>query len=108
MKIIYKADRDKAAIMRAGVTFALLGLLLASVISGNSMAADAAANAKEATGVFGFFFTYLSDNPFVFLFLSLALGYPLGWITIKGISLGTNGWDTGYWRGTCACRLRDL
>ena len=89
MKIIYKADRDKAAIMRAGVTFALLGLLLASVISGNSMAADAAANAKEATGVFGFFFTYLSDNPFVFLFLSLALGYPLGWITIKGISLGT-------------------
>ena len=89
MKITYKADRDKAAIMRAGVTFALLGLLLASVISGNSMAADAAANAKEATGVFGFFFTYLSDNPFVFLFLCLALGYPLGWITIKGISLGT-------------------
>ena len=89
MKIVYKADRDKAAIMRAGVAFALLALLFASVISGNSMAADAAANAKEATGVFGFFFTYLSSNPFVFLFLSLALGYPLGWITIKGINLGT-------------------
>jgi len=53
------------------------------------MAADAAANAKEASGLFGFFFTYLSKNPFVFLFLSLALGYPLGWITVKGISLGT-------------------
>jgi len=89
MKIVYKADRDKAAIMRAGVAFALLALLLASVISGNSMAAETAAKAKEATGLFGFFFTYLSNNPFVFLFLCLAVGYPLGWITIKGISLGT-------------------
>ncbi len=89
MNIVYKADRDKAAIMRAGVAFALLSLLIASVISGNAMAADAAANAREATGVFGFFFTYLSKNPFAFLFLSLALGYPLGWITFKSISLGT-------------------
>ena len=78
MKIVYKADRDKEMIMRVGVAFALLGLLIASVISGDLMAADTAANAKEAKGVFGFFFTYLSANPFVFLFLSLALGYPLG------------------------------
>jgi putative transport protein len=89
MKIVYKVDRDKEAIMRAGVAFTLLALLLASVISGNSMAADAAANAKEASGFFGFIFTYLSKNPFVFLFLCLAVGYPLGWITVKGISLGT-------------------
>lgn len=90
MKIVYKSDRDKAAIMRAGVTFALLGLLFASVMTGsNLMAAEAAAEAKEASGVFGFFFTYLSNNPFVFLFLCLAVGYPLGWITVKGISLGT-------------------
>jgi putative transport protein len=89
MKIVYKADRDREMITRAGVAFALLALLIASVISGNSMAADAAANTKEASGVFGFFFTYLSNNPFVFLFLALGLGYPLGWITIKGISLGT-------------------
>ena len=89
MNIVYKADRDKEAIARAGMAFALLALLIASVISGSSMAADAAANTKEASGVFGFFFTYLSSNPFVFLFLSLALGYPLGWITVKGVSLGT-------------------
>jgi len=89
MKIVYKADRDRESILRAGVAFTLLALLLASVISGNSMAADAAATTKEASGLFGFLFTYLSDNPFVFLFLCLALGYPLGWITIKGISLGT-------------------
>src|SRR5210317_2110572 len=89
MKIVYKADRDKEAIIRTGVAFTLLALLIASVISGNSMAADAAANTKEASGFFGFIFTYLSNNPFVFLFLSLAMGYPLGWITIKGISLGT-------------------
>jgi putative transport protein len=89
MKVVYKADRDKEMITRAGVAFALLALLIASVISGNSMAAEAAANTKEASGVFGFFFTYLSNNPFVFLFLALGLGYPLGWITIKGISLGT-------------------
>jgi putative transport protein len=89
MKIVYKADRDKEAIIRTGVAFTLLALLIASVISGNSMAADAAANTKEASGFFGFIFTYLSKNPFVFLFLCLAVGYPLGWITVKGISLGT-------------------
>jgi len=89
MKIVYKADRDREAIIRAGVAFTLLALLLASLISGNSMAADAAAGTKAASGVFGFFFTYLSNNPFVFLFLCLATGYPLGWITVKGISLGT-------------------
>jgi putative transport protein len=88
MKIVYKADRDKEAIIRTGVAFTLLALLIASVISGNSMAADAAANTKEASGFFGFIFTYLSKNPFVFLFLCLAVGYPLGWITVKGISLG--------------------
>ncbi|WP_114765051.1 aspartate:alanine exchanger family transporter [Vibrio rhodolitus] len=36
-----------------------------------------------------FLFHYLADNPFVFLFLSLAIGYPLGSISLKGVSLGT-------------------
>ncbi|MFC5077120.1 Aspartate/alanine antiporter [Vibrio thalassae] len=36
-----------------------------------------------------FLFNYLSENPFVFLFLSLAIGYPLGRISVKGVSLGT-------------------
>ncbi|MCR9907024.1 transporter [Vibrio campbellii] len=36
-----------------------------------------------------FLFSYLSENPFVFLFLSLAIGYPLGRLNFKGVSLGT-------------------
>lgn len=36
-----------------------------------------------------FLFTYVATNPFVFLFLSIAIGYPLGNITIKGVNLGT-------------------
>jgi hypothetical protein len=40
MRVVYKADRDKEAITRAGVAFAVLALLFACVFSGNSMAAD--------------------------------------------------------------------
>ena len=36
----------------------------------------------------GAIFTYLGSNMFVFLFLSLALGYPLGRVTVKGVNLG--------------------
>ncbi|OLQ94552.1 transporter [Vibrio ponticus] len=36
-----------------------------------------------------FLFHYLAANPFVFLFLSLAIGYPLGSLSLKGVSLGT-------------------
>ncbi|CAH0525350.1 aspartate:alanine exchanger family transporter [Vibrio hippocampi] len=36
-----------------------------------------------------FIFEYLANNSFVFLFVSLAIGYPLGQLTIKGVSLGT-------------------
>jgi putative transport protein len=36
----------------------------------------------------GAVFVYLGSNMFVFLFLSLALGYPLGRITVKGVNLG--------------------
>ena len=36
----------------------------------------------------GTIFTYLGSNMFVFLFLSLALGYPLGRVTVKGVNLG--------------------
>lgn len=33
-------------------------------------------------------FEYLGSNMFVFLFLSLSLGYPLGRVTVKGVNLG--------------------
>lgn len=39
--------------------------------------------------LFGFLFTYIAHNPFVFLFLSIALGYPLGRVALKGVNLGT-------------------
>lgn len=35
-----------------------------------------------------FIFHYIANNPFVFLFLAISLGYPLGKISIKGINLG--------------------
>ncbi len=45
--------------------------------------------AHDMTGVFGFLFSYIAHNPFVFLFLSIAIGYPLGKVTIKGVNLGS-------------------
>jgi putative transport protein len=43
---------------------------------------------KKTYGPIGSIFAYLGSNIFVFLFLSLAIGYPLGAITVKGINLG--------------------
>lgn len=70
------------------------GILLAA---NDAHAADAvkkdakAAPAKEAKksyGPIGSIFAFLGSNMFVFLFLSLSLGYPLGKVTVKGINLG--------------------
>jgi putative transport protein len=55
----------------------------------DAQAAAAASEAKQPHGIFGFLLNYLAQNPFAFLFLALALGYPLGRFTVKGISLGT-------------------
>ncbi|MUK48842.1 aspartate:alanine exchanger family transporter [Aliivibrio fischeri] len=44
---------------------------------------------QDASSVFGFLFSYIAQNPFVFLFLSIAIGYPLGKVTIKGVNLGS-------------------
>ncbi|MCW8345666.1 transporter [Vibrio sp. ZSDZ65] len=32
---------------------------------------------------------YIAENPFVFLFLSIGIGYPLGKLSVKGVSLGS-------------------
>ena len=50
---------------------------------------EVAKPAKKPHGIFGFVLNYLGKNPFAYLFLTLALGYPLGRIKIKGISLGS-------------------
>ena len=51
--------------------------------------AEAAKPAKEPHGILGFILNYLGKNPFAFIFIALALGYPLGRIKVAGISLGT-------------------
>ena len=53
-----------------------------------AMGAQAAAK-PESHGVVGYVLNYLANNPFAYLFLALALGYPLGRFTVGGISLGT-------------------
>jgi len=53
-------------------------------------AASATAKAAEKPhGIAGWLLEYLAKNPFAYLFLALALGYPLGRVTVAGISLGT-------------------
>ena len=47
-----------------------------------------AKEAKKSYGPVGTIFAYLGSNLFVFLFLSLALGYPLGKVAVKGVNLG--------------------
>jgi hypothetical protein len=53
-------------------------------------AASALANAAEKPhGIAGWLLAYLAKNPFAYLFLALALGYPLGRLTVGGLCLGT-------------------
>lgn len=61
----------------------ILGLMALSV--GNLYAGD---TTPQVEGAIGFIFNYLSQNPFAYLFLTLAIGYPLGRIQLYGISLG--------------------
>ncbi|MBD1388967.1 transporter [Neiella sp. HB171785] len=62
-----------------------LGLLLLAVLYiGNAYAAAAPA---EPQGI-AWALSYLAQNPFAYLFLTLAIGYPLGRITVGGICLG--------------------
>ncbi|GGI99598.1 transporter [Shewanella hanedai] len=71
--------------------WALLLTLFISLFSTNLLAAETIETAaiQDAAGLLTFLFTYIAHNPFVFLFLSIAIGYPLGKITIKGVNLGS-------------------
>lgn len=64
----------------------MLGIFL--IVAAASAFAEAAAPAAKPTGGFGFLLAYLAANPFAYLFLALALGYPLGRVKVGGISLG--------------------
>ena len=47
-----------------------------------------AKEARKSYGPIGFIFNFLNKQPIVFLLLALGLGYPLGRVAVKGISLG--------------------
>ncbi len=70
---------------RTCIIGSLLALILMTV--GIAMAADSAA--PETFGAVGSLFNYFAKNPFAYLFLALALGYPLGRVKVASISLGT-------------------
>ena len=42
-----------------------------------------------AAGGFGYIFHLFEQQPFLFIFVALALGYPLGRIAVAGVSLGS-------------------
>nr|WP_038133478.1 transporter [Vibrio breoganii] len=64
----------------------ILGLfILASLFFGSAYAASVE---PETYSGIAWALSYLAQNPFAYLFLTLAIGYPIGRITIGGISLG--------------------
>jgi putative transport protein len=70
---------------RTCVLASTLVLLLLMVVG--ALAADAAE--PKSFGLVGSLFNYFATNPFAYLFLTLALGYPLGRVTVGGLNLGT-------------------
>jgi putative transport protein len=73
----------------AGFLVVIAIAVMLSMSSAHAAGDAAASAAKEPHGIFGFLLNYLAKNPFAYLFLALALGYPLGRIKAAGISLGT-------------------
>lgn len=66
----------------------ILGMVGVMVLlAGSVYAADS--TAQPEYGPVGFILSYLAKNPFAYLFLALAVGYPLGRLTVSGLSLGT-------------------
>ena len=57
--------------------------------AGSEKAAAPAKAEKKPHGIIGFLLDYLAKNPFAYLFLALAVGYPLGRVKVASISLGT-------------------
>jgi putative transport protein len=70
---------------RSCILAATLVLLLLMVVG--ALAADA--TEPKSFGLVGSLFNYFAKNPFAYLFLALAIGYPLGRVKVASISLGT-------------------
>lgn len=78
-------SRKSPTAMRYAVMTALACLVV--MVGSFALAADAAAPTPH--GPLGWVLNYLASNPFAYLFLALAIGYPLGRITVGGINLGS-------------------
>lgn len=59
-------------------------MLLALCLTGPALAAEGG-----DLGLLGRFMQYLGDQPFLFIFIALACGYPIGKISFGGITLGS-------------------
>jgi putative transport protein len=70
-----------------GIGVATILVTLSFLYAGSALAAEAAAPTPH--GPFGWVLDYLAKNPFAYLFLALAIGYPLGRVTVGGLCLGT-------------------
>jgi putative transport protein len=82
-----KAAAPALAAAAVSVSVGAIAATDAKAATGDASSAAKPAD-KEPTGVVGWTLGYLSKNPFAFLFLALALGYPLGRVSVGGISLG--------------------
>ncbi len=81
-KRLHESKRAVNAMAAAGIL-----AVMALVAIGSVQAADAEA-AQKSLGPIGYMFNFLYQNPIVFLAIALAIGYPLGRVSIGGISLG--------------------
>lgn len=64
-------------------------VLLTLLVTGAAVAYAQTGAAAKDLGIVGSFFKLLKDKPFLYLFLTLAIGYPIGRISVMGINLGS-------------------
>ncbi|MCP3944538.1 MAG: transporter [Desulfobacteraceae bacterium] len=81
----FKKIRKRVFSTRFLITIGFTAFLLIGIMSTNTWAKGLGTKHYSPIATV---FAYLGSNMFVFLFLSLSLGYPLGKITIKGVNLG--------------------
>ena len=99
---MHRRDRKRIAMLKVGLLAVLLlvcglsaGSALAQTASGVEAEVESIGHGALAifdpvveSGLHGFF-ELLDKQPFLFLLIALAIGYPLGRVTVMGISLGS-------------------
>ncbi len=89
------------AVSRPFVIAILAVLVLVFIFSVQAPGSQPAKEAEESYGPIGMFFKFLGSNPFFFLLMVLAIGYPLGRIEAGGHYAGADGGTTADGRGAC-------